>query len=99
MRIGLNPIFKDYDDDDPDIEFRRKRWDYWGSLKKIRTEYYDTFHANTPEAWKIQLDPYIFGNYVKEKYGIQINVVDGRITDKFEIIDEKLYTYFLLKHG
>lgn len=91
--------FTDYDENDPDIEFRKGRWDYWSTLKNVRSEYYDTFHPNIPEAWKIQLDPYMFGKFVREKYGIQINVVDGRITDKFEIIDEKLYTYLLLKHG
>lgn len=98
MKIGLNPIFKDYDDDDPDIEFRKKRWDYWGMLKKIRTEYYDSL-VNVPDSTMHQLDPYEFGDYIKEKYGFQINIVDGRITDKFEIVEEKLYTYFLLKHG
>ncbi len=95
MRIGLNSIFKDYDDDDPDIEFRKKRWDYWGMLKNVRSEYYDSFPHDT----QVQLDPYKFGDYIRENYGIEINIIDGRITDKFEIVDEKLYTFFLLKWG
>ena len=98
MKIPIEG-FNDYDENDPDIEFRKKRWDYWGMLKKIREEYYDTFHTGTPESWKDQLDPHKFGEFVRKNYGIQINIVDDRITDKFEILDEKLYTYFLLKHG
>lgn len=96
MKVSLGNGLEDYDPDDPDIEFRKKRWDYWGMLKKIRTEYYDSL-VIVPDSTMHQLDPYKFGDYVKEKYGIQISVVDGKITDKFEVVDEKLYTYFLLK--
>ena len=33
------PQIQDYDDDDPLIEQRRKRWDYWAALKLVRKEY------------------------------------------------------------
>ena len=36
------PPFQDYDDDDPEIEFRKKRWDYWSALKLVRKEYMET---------------------------------------------------------
>lgn len=99
MKVPLGNGFEDYDPNDPDIEFRKNRWDYWSALKEIRKEYFDKLNRkDNPELWKIQIDPHKFGDFVRENYGIQIGIVDEKITDKFEIVDEKLYTYFLLKH-
>ena len=33
------PHIRDFDDDDPEIDFRKNRWNYWEALKKIRKEY------------------------------------------------------------
>ena len=30
---------QDYDDDDPEIDKRKNRWNYWEALKKVRKEY------------------------------------------------------------
>ena len=38
-----------------------------------------------------------FGTYVERNYGLKMHIVDGKITDKFDIVDEKLYTFFILK--
>jgi hypothetical protein len=85
MKIPIE--FEDFDPQDPDIEFRNNRWDYWNTLRKIRTEaFYDI-----PEG---QFD---FSEYVEKNYGIRMHIVDGNITDKFDIVDEKLYTFFILK--
>jgi hypothetical protein len=86
MKVPMDRI-EDFDPDDPDIEVRRRRWDYWNTLKKIRTEALDNF----PEG---QFD---FSEYVEKNYGIRMVIVDGHITDTFDIVDEKLYTFFLLK--
>lgn len=93
MRIGLNPIFKDYDDDDPDIEFRKNRWDYWNILRKVREEFLEQ-----SKFLELVTELDSFASYVEKTYGIKINIVDEKITDKFEIVDEKLYTFFILKH-
>jgi hypothetical protein len=82
--------FEDFDPDDPEIEFRKKRWDYWGALKKVREEY-------EPSQELAAFDIRDFAKFVESKYGIKMNLVNGRITDKYEIVDEKLYVYFLLK--
>jgi hypothetical protein len=82
--------FQDYDENDPEIEFRKKRWNYWESLKKIRKEYMETATA---------FDAYDFEEYVKENYGFKMNTLDGNIIDKFEIVDEKKYIFFILKFG
>jgi hypothetical protein len=86
--------FTDYDENDPDIKFRKNRWDYWSMLKKVREEY-----VSTVEIVAGIFDIYDFGDFVEQNYGIKISIVDGRITDKFAIVDEKLYTYFVLKHS
>ena len=82
------PPFQDYDDDDPELEFRRNRWKYWQALKKIRQEY---------QATGIEFDAYNFEGYMTEQYGIQLNLVDGNLTDGYRIVDEKKYLVFLLK--
>jgi len=84
------PPFQDYDDDDPNIDQRKKRWDYWATLKLVRTEY-------MTDAKNGQFDAYEFEDYLEEKYGIKMSLVDGNITDGYKIMDEKKYIVFLLK--
>ena len=82
--------FKDYDDDDPDINRRVNRWKFWVNLKMIRLEFIQK-HGN--------FDIELFDTFIQETYGIRLLTVDGNITDGFDIIDEKLYTIYLLKYG
>jgi hypothetical protein len=82
------PPFQDYDDDDPLIEQRRNRWNYWEALKQVRIE----FMAQNKE-----FDAYDFEDYLIGQYGVKMNVVNGNITDGYEIVDEKKYLIFLLK--
>ena len=82
------PQIQDYDDDDPLIEQRRKRWDYWAALKLVRKEYM---------AQNKEFDAYDFEDYIMGQYGIRMNIVNGNITDGYEIVDEKKYLIFLLK--
>lgn len=82
------PYIQDYDDDDPEIERRKNRWNYWEALKKIRKEY---MQQNT------EFDAYDFEDYLVGQYGLKMNIVNGNITDGYEIVDEKKYLIFLLK--
>ena len=82
------PHIQDYDDDDPKIDFRKRRWNYWEALKKVRIE----FMAQNKE-----FDAYDFEDYLVGKYGLKMNIVNGNITDGYEIVDEKKYLIFLLK--
>jgi hypothetical protein len=82
------PPFQDYDDDDPLIEQRRNRWNYWEALKQVRKE----FMAQNKE-----FDAYDFEDYLIGQYGVKMNIVNGNITDGYEIVDEKKYLIFLLK--
>jgi len=85
------PPFQDYDDDDPEIDFRKKRWDYWAALKVIRKEYMQDKASG-------EFDAYDFEDYIEANYGIKMNIVDGNITDGYKIMDEKKYIIFLLKY-
>jgi hypothetical protein len=82
------PQIQDYDDDDPLIEQHKKRWDYWAALKLVRKEY---MNQNK------EFDAYDFEDYLVGQYGIKMNIVNGNITDGYEIVDEKKYLIFLLK--
>ena len=82
------PHIQDYDDDDPLIEQRRNRWNYWEALKKVRKEY---MGQNS------EFDAYDFEDYLIGQYGVKMNIVNGNITDGYEIVDEKKYLIFLLK--
>ena len=82
------PQIQDYDDDDPEIDKRRNRWNYWEALKKVRKEYMEQNH---------EFDAYDFEDYLIGQYGLKMNIVNGNITDGYEIVDEKKYLIFLLK--
>lgn len=87
------PPIQDYDDDDPEIDFRRKRFQYWQALKTIRQEYMADMKSLDG-----QFDAYDFEDYVEANYGIKMNMAEGRITDSYKIMDEKKYIIFLLKY-
>ena len=82
------PQLQDYDDDDPNIDQRRNRWNYWEALKKVRQEYM---------AQNKEFDALDFEDYLTGQYGLKMNIVNGNITDGCEIVDEKKYLIFLLK--
>jgi hypothetical protein len=82
------PQIQDYDEDDPNIEQRRNRWNYWEALKKVRKEYMGQNN---------EFDAYDFEDYLTGQYGIKMSIVNGNITDGYEIVDEKKYLIFLLK--
>jgi hypothetical protein len=82
------PHIQDYDDDDPEIDKRKNRWNYWEALKKVRKEYME---QNT------EFDAYDFEDYLTGQYGLKMNIVNGNITDGYEIVDEQKYLIFLLK--
>ena len=79
---------QDFDDDDPNIDQRKNRWNYWAALKLVRKE----FMAQNSE-----FDTYDFEDYLTGQYGLKMNIVNGNITDGYEIVDEKKYLIFLLK--
>lgn len=86
------PHIQDYDDDGPEMEFRKKRWDYWAALKLVRKEYMEDVAGLDG-----QFDAFDFEDYIEANYGIKMRIVNGNITDGYKIMDEKKYLIFLLK--
>ena len=85
--MNIKP-FQDYDDDDSNFEQRINRWKYWTALKVVRNEYMES---------KKDFDAYEFEDYLKKHYGIRMNLVNGNITDGYQVVDEKKFLVFLLK--
>jgi hypothetical protein len=73
-------------------EARKKRDEYWALLAKVKDEYLENVHASQG-----QFSRNNFVDYIERNYGIKINIADGFITDKFDIVDETLYMLFILK--
>jgi hypothetical protein len=90
MRMNVPNNIEDFDSDDPDIEFRKKRQDYWNMIRKVLVKAID-------EDLLENFDLANFSTHLERNYGLRIHIVDGMITDKFDIVDEKLYVLFLLK--
>lgn len=88
--------FQDYDNNDPYIEFRKNRWDYWAALKKARIDFMKDISDLSG-----QFDAFDFDNWLEHNYGFKINVTssDGTITDSYVVVDEKKYLIFLLKYA
>ena len=86
--MNLSKEFQDYDDNDPDIEFRKNRWNYWQSLKNIRKDFMET---------RAEFDVYDFRFYVEDIYGIKMFISEGEITDTFTVVDEQKYLVFIMK--
>jgi len=85
---NITKSFQDYDDDDPNINFRKNRWRYWSLLKLVRVEFMED---------KSNFDVNLFDDYIQTKYGIKLYIVGGNITDGYQVVDEKKYLIFLLK--
>jgi len=85
---NITKSFQDYYDDDPNINFRKNRWKYWSLLKLVRVEFMED---------KSNFDGYDFETYLEDKYGIKMNMVNGNITDGYQIVDEQKYLIFLLR--
>jgi len=88
VMTNITKSFQDYDDDDPNINFRKNRWKYWSLLKLVRVEFMED---------KSNFDGYDFETYLEDKYGIKMNMVSGNITDGYQIVDEQKYLIFLLR--
>jgi hypothetical protein len=83
----------DTEPNDQLAEFRKKRWYYWTILRKVREEYL----ADT-RAVQHQFDVDDLETYIERNCGIKIHIVDGNITDNFDIVDEKLYIFCILRY-
>jgi hypothetical protein len=67
---------------------RKRRNGFWETLKILRVEY-QTEHTD--------FDAYAFEEWMADKYGIQLNFVDGYLGGDYQVVDEKKYLVYVLK--
>jgi hypothetical protein len=88
--MKIPQMFQDYSDDDPAIDKRVARWDFWKALIKLKTEYSSTteYEAKTFLIW------------LENTYGLTplLDPISGGITDDYQIVDEKKFLIFTLKY-
>ena len=89
--INVPKDFQDYDDDDPDYNKRDRRLHYWNVLRTLKQEF-------TEETGSV--DPTVYVSWLEDKYGFKPRINhEGYLTDDYEIVDEKKYLIYVLKHG
>ena len=77
-------------------EKKSKRYRYWSMLRSARTEYFSLVgQAAEYEGWSEGG----FNYYLKQQYGLQVTMIDGKIAGEYAVIDEKKYLFFLIKFG
>ncbi len=64
------------------------KYTFWGTLRSMQTE------------WNSSLPKKSFHDWAADKYGIEIELVDGVMYGSgYAIIDEAKHTFFKLKYG
>ena len=83
-------MFQDYSDDDPSIDKRLARWDFWKVLIKLKNEFSLTTDY-TVDA---------FLEWLEQTQGIELllDSMSGGITDDYRIVDEQKFLIFTLKY-
>jgi len=82
--------FQDYDDDDPNIEYRKNRIKYWDALKELKKEY-DIEHASN-----FDFDEFL--NWIEEKHGFRAGTSTAGISDMYTVINQAKFIFFKLKY-
>jgi hypothetical protein len=69
-------------------KIRLEKYKYWGILKDIKKDF-DSQHGG---------DLKLFKRYMREHFGISIDIDDGNIGPYYKVTDDGKYTLFLLKY-
>jgi len=75
-------------------ELRRKKYQYWQRLTRANEDYrreYD--HKNDFAEEKID-----FGRWMRDQWGLKIDMETEGITPYYTIVDEQKYLLFLIKY-
>ena len=77
-------------------EFRKKRNQYWSMLRRARADF---IKLTEQAAIEYEIGEDAFYYYLSQNYGLQVELIDGRIAGDYVIVDEQKYLLFLLKFG
>ena len=77
-------------------ERKQDRYRYWRMLKRAKADYLDlTYHASV----EYTLTDSDFYYYLQHNYGLKPQIIDGKIGEFFDVVDEKKYMLFVLKYS
>jgi hypothetical protein len=76
-------------------ENRSKRNQWWERIWRAKADYELLIQETALSSEQVSA----FRYYMKQHYGIEMELIDGMVTSNYFIIDEKKYTIFLLKYG
>mgnify|MGYP003351361080 CR=1 FL=1 len=77
-------------------EQRKKRNQYWSMLRRARADFIKLTEQASVE---YDLGEDAFYYYLKQNFGLQVELIDGNIAGEGRVVDEKKYLLFLLKYG
>jgi hypothetical protein len=74
-------------------EQKTKRYRYWSMLRSAKNEFLRVTNQEYIAA------PAVFYHYLKQHYGLQVETIDGKVTEDYAVVNEKKYLLFLMKFG
>lgn len=77
-------------------ERKVRRDKYWQMLRSAKNDFIKLTEQASLE-YEIGEDAFYY--YLKQNYGLQVELIDGKIAGEYNIVDEKKYLMFLLKFG
>jgi hypothetical protein len=77
-------------------EYRKKRNQYWNMIRSAKRDF---IVLTDQAALEYELGDEAFYYYLRQNYGLQVELIDGKIAGDYNIVDEKKYLLFLLKYG
>ena len=77
-------------------EDRKRRNQYWIMLHAARQEFLNLTEQAAAEYCSVSG---AFFYYLRQNYGLQVELKDGKIAGEYAVVDEKKYLLFLMKFG
>jgi len=75
---------------------RKSRDNYWKMLKRAKSDFIELTEQASLE-YEIGDDAFYY--YLRQNYGLQVELIDNKIAGEYAIVDEKKYLLFLMKFG
>lgn len=79
-----------------DNSANQQRWEYWGTLFKLRKE----FTSGLPQDTSLVEIPRLFEEYMLEEHGIKVGKDEGgNYTADYTVVDEQKFLLYKLKYS
>lgn len=77
-------------------ERKAKRNKYWQMLRSAKNDF---LKLTDQASIEYDIGEGAFYYYLQQNYGLKVELIDGKISGEYTIVDDKKYTIFLLKFG